>query len=63
MSNNTTTKADWEKIIKPEVNEELLYALEAMIDRWEPDCGGQDRLMYDRAVEACQKARAALTRR
>lgn len=32
----------------------LSAALRAMVDRWEPDCEGQDRVMWDNAVEALE---------
>ena len=37
------------------VNHDALFermekALEAMVDRWEPDCSGQDRIMWENAV-------------
>jgi hypothetical protein len=34
----------------------LSAALQAMVDRWEPDCGGQDRVMWENAVEALEFA-------
>jgi hypothetical protein len=37
--------------------EKLSAALEAMVDRWEPDCEGQDRVMWENAVEALQFAK------
>lgn len=30
----------------------LMAALKAMVDRWEPDCDGQDRIMWENAKEA-----------
>jgi hypothetical protein len=30
----------------------LKAALQAMVDRWEPDCSGQDRVMWENACEA-----------
>jgi hypothetical protein len=36
--------------------EKLVAALSAMVDRWEPDCGGQDRIMWENAVEALEFA-------
>ena len=35
---------------------DLLDALKAMVDRWEPDCGGLDRLMWENARDAIAKA-------
>lgn len=32
--------------------EKLTAALQAMVDRWEPDCSGQDRVMWENACEA-----------
>lgn len=32
----------------------LSTALQAMVDRWEPDCDGQDRVMWENAVEALE---------
>ncbi len=32
--------------------ERLRAALSAMVDRWEPDCDGQDRIMWENAVAA-----------
>lgn len=32
--------------------QKLSVALQAMVDRWEPDCGGQDRVMWENANEA-----------
>ena len=32
--------------------EKLKTALQAMVDRWVPDCGGQDRIMWENANEA-----------
>ena len=34
----------------------LKAALQAMVDRWEPDCGGQDRVMWENACEALEFA-------
>lgn len=34
----------------------LSDALRAMVDRWEPDCEGQDRVMWDNANEALEFA-------
>ena len=34
----------------------LSAALRAMVDRWEPDCGGQDRVMWENAVQALEFA-------
>lgn len=30
-------------------NDALTSALRAMVDRWEPDCSGQDRIMWENA--------------
>ena len=35
---------------------DLLEALTAMVDRWEPDCSGQDRIMWEAARAAISKA-------
>ena len=35
---------------------DLLAALRAMTDRWEPDCSGQDRVMWENACSAIAKA-------
>ena len=35
---------------------DLLAALKAMVDRWEPDCSGQDRIMWENARDAITKA-------
>ncbi len=35
---------------------DLLASLEAMVDRWEPDCVGTDRRMWEDAREAIAKA-------
>lgn len=35
----------------------LTDALKAMVDRWEPDCCGQDRVMWQNAVDALAFAR------
>jgi hypothetical protein len=35
---------------------DLLAALKAMVDRWEPDRGGTDRCMWEEAVSAIAKA-------
>lgn len=35
---------------------ELLESLRAMVDRWEPDCEGQDRIMWENARAAIAKA-------
>ena len=37
--------------------EKLYDALSAMVDRWEPDCDGQDRIMWENAVEALHFAK------
>lgn len=34
----------------------LVAALSAMVDRWEPDCDGQDRVMWENAKEALEFA-------
>ncbi len=34
--------------------QKLSDALRAMVDRWEPDCDGQDRVMWENAVEALE---------
>lgn len=34
--------------------EKLSAALRAMVNRWEPDCEGQDRVMWENAVEALE---------
>lgn len=34
--------------------ERLSAALRAMVDRWEPDCGGQDRVMWENAIDALE---------
>jgi hypothetical protein len=40
----------------------LSAALQDMVDRWEPDCGGQDRVMWENACEALEfAAEAGLT--
>ena len=36
----------------------LVMALAAMVDRWEPDCGGQDRVMWENACAALALATA-----
>ena len=36
---------------------EMLAALESMVDRWEPDCGGTDRRMWEDACAAIAKVR------
>lgn len=36
----------------------LFAALEAMVNRWEPDCSGQDRVMWETACEALEAAQA-----
>lgn len=38
---------------------ELYEALNEMVDRWEPDTEGQDRVMWENACEALRKARGA----
>jgi hypothetical protein len=35
---------------------DLLEALKAMFDRWEPDCIGNDRIMWENARRAIAKA-------
>lgn len=35
---------------------DLLEALRAMVDRWEPDCIGTDRVMWENARAAIAKA-------
>ena len=42
--------------IKDEKIEKLFAALKAMVDRWEPDCEGQDRVMWENACEALEFA-------
>jgi len=34
----------------------LVAALSAMVDRWEPDCSGHDRVMWENACEALEFA-------
>lgn len=41
---------------RQEVIDKLFDALKAMVDRWEPDCGGQDRVMWENACEALETA-------
>lgn len=38
---------------------DLLAALEAMVDRWEPDSAGSDRRMWETACAAIAKARGS----
>lgn len=38
--------------------EKLFNALKAMVDRWEPDCEGQDRIMWENACEALEFAQS-----
>ena len=38
---------------------DLLAALKAMVDRWEPDCEGTDRIMWENAQAAIAKATGA----
>jgi hypothetical protein len=35
---------------------DLLIALKAMVDRWEPDTAGTDRVMWEEACEAINRA-------
>lgn len=35
----------------------LSSALREMVARWEPDCSGQDRIMWENAVEALADAK------
>jgi hypothetical protein len=42
--------------LRDEKIEKLSTALRAMVDRWEPDCEGQDRVMWENAVEALEFA-------
>jgi len=37
--------------------EKLSAALKAMVDRWEPDTEGQDRIMWENANEALEFAK------
>lgn len=37
----------------------LSEALQAMVNRWEPDGEGQDRIMWENAVEALADAKRA----
>jgi hypothetical protein len=39
----------------------LVVALSAMVDRWEPDCDGQDRVMWENAKEALEFANGERT--
>jgi hypothetical protein len=42
--------------LRDEKIKKLSAALQAMVDRWEPDCDGQDRVMWENAVEALEFA-------
>lgn len=42
--------------LRDEKIEKLSAALRAMVDRWEPDCDGQDRIMWENANEALEFA-------
>lgn len=47
---------------RQEVIDKLFGALKAMVDRWEPDCGGQDRIMWESACEALEAAQPFVVR-
>lgn len=47
---------------RQKVINDLHQALRAMVDRWEPDCGGQDRVMWENACEALESAQPFLHR-
>lgn len=38
--------------------EKLVAALRAMVDRWEPDAEGRDRIMWENAKEALEFERS-----
>jgi len=38
-------------------HDDLVKALEAMTDRWEPDCIGTDRIMWENALAALALAK------
>ena len=40
--------------LREEKIKKLFDALKAMVDRWEPDCEGQDRVMWENACEALE---------
>lgn len=44
--------------LRDEKIEKLSAALRAMVDRWEPDCSGQDRVMWENANEALEFAQS-----
>jgi hypothetical protein len=44
--------------LRDEKIEKLSAALRAMVDRWEPDCDGQDRIMWENANEALEFAQS-----
>lgn len=50
----TLAQLDRDKALSPAP--ELLDALQAMVDRWEPDCIGTDRVMWENAVAAIARA-------
>jgi hypothetical protein len=43
--------------LRDEKIKKLSAALQAMVNRWEPDCDGQDRVMWENACEALEFAR------
>lgn len=42
--------------LRDEKIKKLSAALQAMVDRWEPDCDGLDRVMWENANEALEFA-------
>lgn len=46
-----------DQVNESDLIDQLYRALQRMVDRWEPDTAGQDRIMWENAVEACQAVR------
>ena len=59
-SSDRAMKRDWDmadaarKELRERI-EELQSVLKAMVDRWEPDCVGTDRVMWGNAIAALMK--------
>jgi hypothetical protein len=58
IGNRVNVYSDMQLIVRAvNSHEKLLGALRAMVDRWEPDCGGTDRRMWEDAVSAIATAK------